>query len=345
MLLSKLLPTKHLLIVFCALSGVQRELYAKIADWLMRSSEKAGGRNALRASMLMMKLCCHPSLLDRSCYKPGEPLAGSECSRGGQIDFNLSGKLTVLKSLLVNFKKHNDKCVVISTFTSCLDAVERLCQTLTLKCVTLDGSVSITRRHELVTRFNQSSSSTSTGAVVFLLSSKAGGCGINLIGANRLVMLDADWNPATDKQAMARVWREGQKKTCWIYRLFSTGTIEEKILQRQINKDGLSASVVGTGDASGLKEALSKAEIRNLFALKPQGVASDTHQVLQCKECSALQSRPKCEYSEGNLNTWDHLRGVEVANAPLLINEGCLEGGHECITMVMYSAVENHKLD
>lgn len=54
-----------------------------------------------------------------------------------------------------------------------------------------------------------------------MLSSKAGGCGLNLIGANRLVMFDPDWNPANDEQAMARVWRDGQKKMCYIYRLLS----------------------------------------------------------------------------------------------------------------------------
>lgn len=56
---------------------------------------------------------------------------------------------------------------------------------------------------------------------VFLLSSKAGGCGLNLIGANRLIMFDPDWNPANDDQAMARVWRDGQKKNCFIYRLLA----------------------------------------------------------------------------------------------------------------------------
>lgn len=56
---------------------------------------------------------------------------------------------------------------------------------------------------------------------IFMLSSKAGGCGLNLIGANRLVMFDPDWNPANDEQAMARVWRDGQKKTCYVYRLLT----------------------------------------------------------------------------------------------------------------------------
>ena len=57
-----------------------------------------------------------------------------------------------------------------------------------------------------------------------MLSSKAGGCGLNLIGANRLVMFDPDWNPANDEQAMARVWRDGQKKECFIYRLLAVST-------------------------------------------------------------------------------------------------------------------------
>ena len=63
----------------------------------------------------------------------------------------------------------------------------------------------------------------------FLLSSKAGGCGLNLIGANRLVLFDPDWNPANDKQAAARVWRDGQKKRVYIYRMLCAGSIEEKV--------------------------------------------------------------------------------------------------------------------
>lgn len=72
-------------------------------------------------------------------------------------------------------------------------------------------------RFQIVAQFNDPTSPD----FVFLLSSKAGGCGLNLIGANRLVMFDPDWNPANDDQAMARVWRDGQKKPCFIYRLLS----------------------------------------------------------------------------------------------------------------------------
>jgi DNA repair and recombination RAD54-like protein len=72
----------------------------------------------------------------------------------------------------------------------------------------------------MVEKFNSPDSSD----FLFLLSSKAGGCGLNLIGANRLVMFDPDWNPANDDQAMARVWRDGQTKTCYIYRLVAVSS-------------------------------------------------------------------------------------------------------------------------
>lgn len=70
--------------------------------------------------------------------------------------------------------------------------------------------MTINKRQKLVDRFNNPDGS----EFVFLLSSKAGGCGLNLIGANRLILFDPDWNPAADQQALARVWRDGQKKDC-----------------------------------------------------------------------------------------------------------------------------------
>lgn len=95
----------------------------------------------------------------------------------------------------------------------------------------LDGTTAQNERQSLVDSFNRCSVER---GFVFLLSSKAGGCRLNLVGANRLVMFNSDWKPATDMQAMARVYRQGQTKPNFIYRLFTTGTVEEVIYQRQI---------------------------------------------------------------------------------------------------------------
>lgn len=94
---------------------------------------------------------------------------------------------------------------------------ERLCRKRGYGYVRLDGTMTIKKRGKVVTEFNDPNSD----RFVFMLSSKAGGCGLNLIGANRLVMFDPDWNPANDDQAMARVWRDGQLKPCYIYRMLA----------------------------------------------------------------------------------------------------------------------------
>ena len=154
-----------------------------------------------------------------------------------------------------------------------------------------------TKRQKLVDQFND----TSRPEFVFLLSSKAGGCGINLIGANRLILFDpgkspivrantspshlrslSDWNPAADQQALARVWRDGQKKECFVYRFISTGTIEEKIFQRQASKQALSSAVVdATEDA---ERHFSVDMLRQLFQFK-ENTLCETHDTFKCKRC------------------------------------------------------------
>lgn len=192
------------------------------------------------------------------------------------------------------------------------------------------------KRHAMVTKFNDPT----TAAFVFLLSSKAGGCGINLIGANRLVMFDPDWNPANDKQALARVWRDGQKKTCYIYRLFTSGTIEEKIYQRQICKDGLSAMIVSEGEAS-LKDSLGSEMVKDLFTLQTN-IKSDTHSMIKCERCDEDMTHmvPQLEgdeFDENNLLTWGHHPTVDTLydKAMLDINQQEAQTDFKPVAMVM----------
>lgn len=116
----------------------------------------------------------------------------------------------------------------------------------------------VSKRGDLVTAFNNKDS----GITVFLLSSKAGGVGLNLIGANRIVLLDPCWNPAVDLQAMARVWRFGQQHKVFIYRTLTSGTIEERIFQKQIRKRELEDIVVDKGKVCAL------VLVRGMIALK-----------------------------------------------------------------------------
>jgi hypothetical protein len=132
-----------------------------------------------------------------------------------------------------------EKVVVVSNFTSSLDALEAIAKSHKWIVLRLDGSVMADKRMSLVQHFNSERSP----FFLMLLSAKAGGVGLNLTGGSRLVMLEPDWNPATDQQAMGRVWRDGQTRPVHIYRMITRGTIEESILKRQTIKGALSAVI------------------------------------------------------------------------------------------------------
>lgn len=227
----------------------------------------------------------------------------------------MSGKLAVLTSLLASLNARaekksgheRDRAVVVSGWTSTLDVIAAACAAAGVaKTSRLDGSVPPHRRQALVDAFNAG-----RGGDVFLLSTKAGGVGLNLVGANRLVLFDSDWNPANDLQALARVWREGQRKPVTIYRLLSAGTVEEKVFQRQILKGavanaagyvGASAdvssgdcAVAGTSSGSGTNpNAFSKEELRDLFAFDP-GATCDTAETLRRRgeSCAASEKNAR----------------------------------------------------
>ena len=267
--LKSLLPPRMELLLFCRPTERQCELYRGIAHRATKSIGSVGGieecNNPLMLLTEVRKLCTHPSLLDES-----------EAAEDG----SLSGKLVVLGNLLDSIRRQNptDKVVIISNFTSALTVIEdSILRKKGLSFVRLDGSTDNKSRGALVDSFNNGSVERS---FAFLLSSKAGGCGLNLIGANRLVMVDADWNPATDHQAMARVYRQGQTKPCFIYRFFTTGTVEEVIYQRQLQKGNL-AKLANDGGKKGSSgnASFSKEEIRDCFTLK-QDCQCDTKRKL-----------------------------------------------------------------
>ncbi|MEW5317192.1 MAG: hypothetical protein WDW38_008516 [Sanguina aurantia] len=172
-----------------------------------------------------------------------------------------SGKVMVLESMLkaTRASEPTDKVVLVSNYTEVLNVLQKMCTSHQWGTLRLDGSCAVKTRQSLQSR---------------------GGVGLNIIGANRLVLFDGSWNPAEDLQAMARVWREGQKKQVWIYRLLTTGSIEEKVYQRQMAKQGLSKSIVDTQDNQ--SRQFSTEELRGLFKVDPQ-VVCDTHTAIKCK--------------------------------------------------------------
>ncbi|XP_032884692.1 DNA repair and recombination protein RAD54-like isoform X2 [Amblyraja radiata] len=313
-ILSKYLPVKIEQIVCCRLTPLQLELYKlflKQAKPALEVEQAHNGKisfSSLSSITSLKKLCNHPALIYEKCVE------GEGGFRGAldlfpprystkSVEPQLSGKMLILDYILAMTRStSSDKVVLVSNYTQTLDLFERLCRDRRYLYVRLDGTMTVKKRAKVVERFNNISSP----EFVFMLSSKAGGCGLNLIGANRLVMFDPDWNPANDEQAMARIWRDGQKKTCYIYRLLSTGTIEEKIFQRQTHKKALSSCVVD--EEQDVERHFSLGELKDLFTLN-ESTASDTHDRLKCHRCvNGHQVRPPPEDSDctSDLSRWNH---------------------------------------
>ncbi|XP_030139355.4 helicase ARIP4 isoform X1 [Taeniopygia guttata] len=169
-----------------------------------------------------------------------------------------SPKMVLLFHLIEESVKLGDKILVFSQSLSTLSVIEEfLAKRLmpsppgsdggvhnwvrNINYYRLDGSTSASERERLINQFNDPSNAS---VWLFLLSTRAGCLGVNLIGANRVVVFDASWNPCHDAQAVCRVYRYGQKKPCHIYRLVSDYTLEKKIYDRQISKQGMSDRVV-----------------------------------------------------------------------------------------------------
>lgn len=309
-ILSKYLPVKYEHVVFCNLAPFQMGLYKHFIESPdIKSLLRGKGSQPLKAIGILKKLCNHPDLLDLASDLPGSEHCWPDDyvpkeSRGRDRDVNpfYSGKFMVLERMLARIRQDtNDKIVLISNYTQTLDVFEKLCRARGYGSLRLDGTMNVNKRQKLVDRFNDPNGD----EFVFLLSSKAGGCGINLIGANRLILFDPDWNPAADQQALARVWRDGQKKDCFVYRFMGTGTIEEKIFQRQSHKQALSSTVVDS--AEDVERHFTLDSLRELFHFKPT-TRSDTHDTFKCKRCKpdGTQTTKAPAMLYGDTSSWNH---------------------------------------
>uniref|UniRef100_A0A3B4XP62 RAD54 homolog B n=1 Tax=Seriola lalandi dorsalis TaxID=1841481 RepID=A0A3B4XP62_SERLL len=293
-IINRYLPPRLDWTLFCDPSPLQLELYRhllchRVFRACLQSSTQT--HTHLACITALKKLCNHPGLLhstvkvtyhgsmESSLYDGLVDLFPESYSSGGFSTAD-SGKLLVLSDMLTAIKQlsPSDRVVVVSNYTQTLDLLQDLCVHMGYTFCRLDGQTPTSQRQRLVDSFNSPYSQN----FVFLLSSKAGGVGLNLIGASHLVLYDIDWNPANDIQAMARVWRDGQKKTVHIYRLLTAGTIEERIFQRQVSKQGLSGTVVDLGKGAE-HTSFSTNELRDLFSLTD--TPSLTHDLLNCS-CS-----------------------------------------------------------
>ena len=246
-----------------------------------KSSSGGGDWRKLNSLLMQLRKCCnHPYLFSPGIQDEGVTL---------EDIIEASGKLSVLDRILIKLKENGHRVVIFSQFTSMLDILANFLHLRGYQYARLDGSTNRVQRSIDIAAFNRPNSP----VFAFLLSTRAGGLGVNLQTADTCVMFDSDWNPQVDMQAMARVHRIGQKKTVHIYRLVTAGTVEERMTQRAEKKLFLEKMVSrGSTAAAEAMEALDKNDLYSMLRFGVDAVFSkDSGDPPTDEELSTLMDR------------------------------------------------------
>ncbi|KAJ1730982.1 DNA repair protein rhp26 [Coemansia biformis] len=293
------LPKKTEQVLFCRLTPMQRAAYASF----LRSGDMEkifGGKLQMLFGVdVVRKICDHPDLLllsklssaaithretgsrTRNSGEASSSVSGSDDEGDDESvgavsldqlpadygDWRKSGKMAIVRALLEMWQPQGHKVLIFSQTRQMLDIIERMVSSMELDYRRMDGTTPIQHRTGLVDEYNRTPS-----IFVFLLTTKVGGLGINLTGADRVILFSPDWNPSSDAQARERAWRLGQKRDVAVYRLMTAGTIEEKIYNRQIYKQFLSSKILEDPRQGRFFHSQS---MRDLFSLADFDAADD----------------------------------------------------------------------
>lgn len=305
------LPAKHSHVGWCEMKSSQIDIYEHEKDQVRQLLEDraAGKKTGSKSANILMKLrqaAIHPLLarrhytdeilqkMSKACLKEDKwslsdpkvileellPYNDFECHHmcvenpGSLGKFKLkndewmdSGKVEQLRKLLTRFIANGDRTLIFSQFTMVMDILEHVLETLKIEFVRLDGRTNVEDRQSILDAFHEREE-----IPVFLLSTKAGGAGINLACANRVIIFDSSFNPQEDVQAENRAHRVGQTRVVEIYRLVTRGTIEEQIYSLGQTKLALDQAVAGEdeavakkGEEAGMKvvEGMMMAELQS----------------------------------------------------------------------------------
>ena len=236
------LPEKNEIEMMADMTEEQRRVYqASLLRLRPQVESMVGGRNrieVLAAITELRQICGHPSLVL-------ENYAAS------------SGKLDLLLDILPGALEAGHRALIFSQFTRMLRILQRRLEAVGIECLYLDGETPPKRRMELVNQFNGGEGQ------VFLISLKAGGSGLNLVGADTVIHFDPWWNPAAEDQATDRAHRIGQKNTVNVIRLITRGSIEEQVVRLGARKRELFDQMITAGET--MPTQLSQEDIRALF--------------------------------------------------------------------------------
>ncbi|KAH9765698.1 ISWI chromatin-remodeling complex ATPase CHR17 [Citrus sinensis] len=230
------LPPKKETILKVGMSQMQKQYYRALLQKDLEVVNAGGERKRLLNIAMQLRKCCnHPYLFQGA--EPGPPY-----TTGDHLITN-AGKMVLLDKLLPKLKERDSRVLIFSQMTRLLDILEDYLMFRGYLYCRIDGNTGGEDRDASIEAFNKPGSE----KFVFLLSTRAGGLGINLATADVVILYDSDWNPQVDLQAQDRAHRIGQKKEVQVFRFCTEYTIEEKVIERAYKKLALDALVIQQG--------------------------------------------------------------------------------------------------
>ena len=272
----KSIPPKEETIVSVELTTMQKKYYRAVFErnraFLTAGMKRSQVAQLSNVELELRKCCNHPFLLRGVKQREVSLLEGAP--RGSAHDLNIesSGKTILLDKLLPKLRAENHRVLIFSQFTSMLNLLEDLLSHRGYSYERIDGSVQGNERQAAIDRFNRPGSD----VFAFLLTTRAGGQGINLTSADTVIIYDSDWNPQNDLQATARCHRIGQTTSVRVYRLVTKKTYEAEMFRRASRKLGLSQAVFESGGVastfSGEVDDMSSGGFQNLLRMDKEQV-------------------------------------------------------------------------
>ncbi|QDZ22807.1 SNF2-related ATP-dependent DNA helicase [Chloropicon primus] len=238
------LPMKKEIVLFPTMTDHQKNINKQLLDRTLEKNLRVQARQFLKGAnvsklrnilMQMRKNCNHPDLIT------GE-YDGSYLLPSGDELVQQCGKMKLLDRLLTKLRKKNHKVLIFSQMTKMLDLLEVYLEDKGEQACRIDGNVPLLERRDNIARFNNDPAYN-----YFLLSTRAGGLGINLAAADTVIIYDSDWNPQQDLQAMDRCHRIGQTKPVLVFRLITANSVEERMLAKAESKLKLERLVIKKG--------------------------------------------------------------------------------------------------
>lgn len=278
-----LLPKKEIN-VFVGLTDMQRKWYKSLLEKDIDAvngvgSKKEGKTRLLNIVMQLRKCCNHPYLFDGA--EPGPPYTTDE-----HLVFN-SGKMIILDKLLKSMKAKGSRVLIFSQMSRVLDILEDYCLFREYQYCRIDGSSAHEDRISAIDEYNKPGSE----KFVFLLTTRAGGLGINLTTADIVVLFDSDWNPQADLQAMDRAHRIGQTKQVYVFRFVTEHAVEERILERAAQKLRLDQLVIQQGRTQPNKAQQNKDDLVDMIQHGAEKIISSDTSLLIDDDIDAIIKR------------------------------------------------------